>query len=73
MTYLCKLGLNISTRCSDETQIRFFLSWVGYFGIILVGEKVLTYEFASVAIFQTYTVLFEISKIFIVNNNSVFI
>ena len=66
--YLCKFGHNISTRCSDERQISFFLPWVGYFGIVLVP-----YELASVPIFQTYTVLFEISKRFIVNNNSVVI
>ena len=73
MMYLCKFGHNISTRCSDEMQIRFFLPWVGYFGIVLVGEKVTPYELARIAIFQTYTVLFGISKRFIVNNNSVVI
>ena len=36
-------------------------------------EKVLPYELASVPIFQTYTVLFEISKRFIVNNIPVLI
>ena len=39
MMYLCDFGNNISTRCSDETQISYFLPWVGYFGIVLVGEK----------------------------------
>ena len=73
MMYLCKFGHNISTRCSDETQISFFLPWVGYFGIVLVGEKSCRMNFACVPIFQTYTVLFEISKKFIVDNNSVVI
>ena len=73
MMYLCKFGHNIATSCSDETQIHFFLPWVGYFGIVLVGEKVRPYELASVAIFQPYTVLFEISERFIANNNSVVI
>ena len=71
--YLCKFGHNISTRCSNETQISFFLPWVGYIGIVLVGGKVLPYELSSIPIFQTYTVLFEISKRLIVNNNSVVI
>ena len=45
----------------------------GVFGIVLVGEKVTAYELASEAIFQTYTVLFGMSKRLIVNNNSVVI
>ena len=39
MMYKCKFGHNISTRCSDEMQISFFLPWVGYFGIVLGMEK----------------------------------
>ena len=39
MMYLCRFGQNISTRCSDEMQISFFLPWVGYFGIVFGIEK----------------------------------
>ena len=34
-----QFGHKISTSCSDEMQIRFYIPWVGYFGIVLVGEK----------------------------------
>ena len=68
MMYLCKFGHDISTRCSDEMQISFFLMWEGYFGIVWVGGKFLSYEPASVPIFQTYTALFERIKRYIENN-----
>ena len=71
--YLCKFGHNISTMCSDEMQICFLSSVGGVSWCRFGWGKVLSYELASVPIFQTYTVLFEISKKFIVNNNSVVI
>ena len=72
MLYLCQFGHNISTRCSDETQISFFLPWVGYFGIDLVGKS------PAVLNLQVYQSLKHIQfylkyKRFIVNNNSVVI
>ena len=70
MMYLCKFGHNISTTCSDETQISFFFIVGGVFWYRLGLGKVLPYELASVPIFKTYTILFEISKRFIVNNKS---
>ena len=52
---------------------KFLFTVGGVFWYRFGGGKVLPYELASVPIFQTYTVLFEISKRFIVNNNSVVI
>ena len=64
----------ISTRCSDETQISWGFLYHGWGILVSFGwGKVLSYELESVPIFQTNTVLFEISKRFIVNNNSVVI
>ena len=37
-------------------------------GVVWLGKKVLSYEPASVPIFQTYTVLFEISNMYVVIN-----
>ena len=75
MMYLCKFGPNISTRCLDEMQINFFLSRVGYFGIVLVGEKsrlmnLQVYMYQSFKHIQFYL---KYQKRFIVNNNSVVI
>ena len=70
--YLCKFGHNISARCSDEMD-KFLFTVGGVFWYRFGWGKVLPYELASVPISQTFTVLFEISKRFIVNNNSVVI
>ena len=57
MMYLCKFGHNISTRCSGKKQISFFLSWVGYFGIVLVG-KIFSYMHINVpSIWTTYSII----------------
>ena len=52
---------------------KFLFTVGGVFWYRFGWGKVLSYELASVPIFQTYTVLFEISKRFIVNNNYVVI
>ena len=65
--YLCNFGHNISTRCSYEMQISFLSAVGGVYWYCFGWGKVLPYELASVPIFQPYTVLFEISKTFIVN------
>ena len=52
---------------------KFLFTVDGVFWYRFGWEKVLPYEIASVPIFQTYTVLFEISKRVSVNFNSVVI
>ena len=58
MMYLCNFDQKISTRCSEGMQITFYSGW----GILVSFwlEEVMLYELASVPIFQTYTVSFEI-------------
>ena len=51
----------------------FLFNVGGVFWYCLGWGKVLSYEPASVPIFQAYTVLFEISKRYIVNNMPVVI
>ena len=53
MMDLCKFGHNISTRCSDNMPISFFLPWVGYFGIVLGMEK---YSHMCISMFQVFGV-----------------
>ena len=68
MIYRCKFGQYISIMCSDGMQIMFLFTVDGVFWYRFGWVKVLSYEPASVPIFQTYTVLFEISKRYVVIN-----
>ena len=51
-----------------RNAVKFLVTVDGVFWYRFGWERVLPYELGIVPIFQKYTVLFEISKRFIVNN-----